>query len=274
MIRMQRKNIRTGVRRDIMIKAVFFDVDGTLVSHAKKEVPESTRRAIKKLKEKNVKCVIATGRHMLELDALPVRDIDFDGYITLNGQLCLDDRRSVIGGTPITGTDKERIVGLFEGKEIPLVLVEKDAMYINFANRQVEQTQKEISTKVPALGSYTGNEIYQAVAYVEKEEGNLLKDRLPGCKITWWNDRAADIISCHGGKSSGIKQYLEINNIRKQETLSFGDGENDIEMLTFTEIGIAMGNADETVKRCADHVAPGVDEDGIEKALKYFGVIR
>lgn len=262
------------MRRDILIKAVFFDVDGTLISHAKNEVPESTRIAIKKLKEKNIECVVATGRHMLELAMLPVRDIDFDGYITLNGQLCLDGKQAVICGTPITGTDKERIIGLFEEKKIPIVLVEKDAMYINFVNRQVEQAQKEISTKLPEVGRYAGNEIYQAIAYIEKEEENLLKEYLPGCKITRWNDRAVDIISCHGGKSSGIKQYLEQNHIRKQETMSFGDGENDIEMLTFTEIGVAMGNADETVKMCADHVAPGVDEDGIEKALKYFGIIQ
>ena len=256
-----------------MIKAIFFDVDGTLVSHTKNEVPESTRTALNKLKEKNIKCVVATGRHVLELAALPVRDIDFDGYITLNGQLCLDDRRSVIGGTPITGTDKDRIIRLFEEKKIPLVLVEKDAMYINFVNPQVEQAQKEISTKIPAQGSYTGNEIYQAVAYVEKEEGDLLKDYLPDCKITRWNDRAVDIISCYGGKSSGIKQYLEKNNIRKQETMSFGDGENDIEMLEFTNIGIAMGNSDDVVKKSADYVTASVDEEGIEKALEHYKVI-
>lgn len=256
-----------------MIKAVFFDVDGTLVSHAKKEVPESTRMALDKLKEKNIKCVVATGRHILELAALPVRDIDFDGYITLNGQLCLDDSRSVIGGTPITGTDKESIIRLFEEKKIPLVLVEKDAMYINFVDRQVEQTQKAISTRVPEPGSYTGNEIYQAVAYVEKEEGERLKACLPDCKITRWNDHAVDIISCRGGKSSGIRQYLEKNNIRRQETMSFGDGENDIEMLEYTAIGIAMGNADEAVKMCADHVAADVDGEGIEKALKHYGII-
>ena len=101
-----------------MIKAVFFDVDGTLVSHAENEVPASTRRSINKLKERNIKCVVATGRHMLELAELPVRDIEFDGYITLNGQLCLDDRRSVICGTPISGKDKEQIIRLFEEQRL------------------------------------------------------------------------------------------------------------------------------------------------------------
>ena len=132
-----------------MIKAVFFDVDGTLVSHAENEVPASTRRSINKLKERNIKCVVATGRHMLELAELPVRDIEFDGYITLNGQLCLDDRRAVICGTPISGKDKEQIIRLFEEQRLPIVLVEKDAMYINFVNQQVEQAQKAVCTDVP-----------------------------------------------------------------------------------------------------------------------------
>jgi len=53
-----------------MIKVVFFDVDGTLVSHTHTIVPESTRRAIKELQEKGVMCVIATGRHFLEMEQL------------------------------------------------------------------------------------------------------------------------------------------------------------------------------------------------------------
>ena len=265
---------KSAQKRGQYDKSSFFDVDGTLVSHAKNEVPGSARAAINKLKEKNIKCVVATGRHMLELMMLPVRDIDFDGYITLNGQLCLDDKRSVIYGTPISGKDKEQIIRLFEEQKIPIVLVEKDAMYINFVNRQVKQAQKDVSTEIPALGTYTGNEIYQAVAFVQKEDGDLLKEDLPGCKITRWNDRAVDIISRHGGKMSGIQQYLGQCNISREETMSFGDGENDIEMLEFTEVGIAMGNADEAVKKCADYVTSGVDEDGIEKALKYYEMIE
>ena len=50
-----------------MIKAVFFDVDGTLVSHTRREVSASTREAVSRLKAKGIRCVVATGRHMSEL---------------------------------------------------------------------------------------------------------------------------------------------------------------------------------------------------------------
>ena len=71
----------------------------------------------------------------------------------------------------------------------------------------------------------------------------------------------------------GIKQYLEENDILPQETMAFGDGENDIEMLEAAGIGIAMGNADDIVKKSADYVTDSVDDDGIGKALRHFQII-
>ena len=75
---------------------------------------------------------------MGELEKLPVRDIAFDAYITLNGQLCLEQDQSVLSGAALTGADKEQIIRLFERKEIPVLLVEKERMYINFVNKKVE----------------------------------------------------------------------------------------------------------------------------------------
>lgn len=257
-----------------MTKVVFFDVDGTLLSHTKKGVPDSTKLSLDKLREKDIKCVIATGRHMSELDALPVKDIDFDGYITLNGQLCLDDGRRIIHGDPIAGEEKECIIGLFEEKKIPIILVEKDKMYINFVNQQVEQAQEKISTPIPDTGVYSGEEIYMAIAYVRTGEEKILEKMLPNCGITRWNEDGVDIISGCGGKTSGIEQYLKKYGISQQETMAFGDGENDAEMLRFAEIGIAMGNAEAEVKASADYTTADIDDDGIEKALKHFGVIE
>lgn len=256
-----------------MVKAIFFDVDGTLVSHTRNEVSASTRAALKKLREKGIRCVIATGRHMPELDKMPVQDIAFDGYITLNGQLCLDGDRNVIYGNPITGADKERILRMFAEKALPVILVEREGMYINYINHYVEMAQKAVSTELPNLGSYGGKEIYQAIAYVEKGQESELEKLLPECRITRWSDYGVDIISRQGGKVPGIKQYLDKNNISRQETMAFGDGENDMEMLRFVQTGIAMGNAAEAVKACADHVTASVDEDGIEKALIHFGLL-
>lgn len=149
--------------------------------------------------ENDIKCVVATGRHLMELSELPVKDMDFDGYITLNGQLCLDDKKAVFHSVPIPETEKRCILSLFEQNRIPVMLVEKDAMYINFINERVRQAQQAISTALPDVGSYTGAEIYQAIAFIDKSE---------------------------------------------------------------------------EVKACADHITSDVDKDGIENALKHYGILK
>ena len=222
-------------------------MDGTLVSHTHHAVPESTRISLNKLHEGGIQRVIATGRHLNELSQMPVKGISFDAYITLNGQLCLDSQGKVIFGNPITGKSKDSIIQMFKDKTIPIMLVEKERMYINFVNQFVVFAQKAVSTPVPVVGEYTGHEIYQAIAYLEKGHEGAISEQLTDCKLTRWSDYGVDIISSSGGKRTGIKEYLRITNIKKEETMAFGDGENDIEMLNYVQIGVAMGNADNSV---------------------------
>ena len=60
---------------------------------------------------------------------------------------------------------------------------------------------------------------------------------------------------------------------KNNQTMAFGDGENDITMLKCVGIGVAMGNGKEELKKEADYVTADIDDDGIEKALIHFGVI-
>ena len=61
--------------------------------------------------------------------------------------------------------------------------------------------------------------------------------------------------------------------VRYQEIIGFGDGENDADMLAFAGIGVAMGNGVDAVKAVADYVTDDIDADGIANALKHFGLI-
>ncbi|MDY5985962.1 MAG: Cof-type HAD-IIB family hydrolase [Lachnoclostridium sp.] len=256
-----------------MIKAIFFDVDGTLLSHQLNSVPDSTREALAILRAKGVKTVIATGRHMIELSKLPVMDLDFDAYLTLNGQLILDDAKKVMAGTPINREEMEVVAGIFRAKKIPFMLIGQDNRYINYVNDVVVKTQEATKGMVPSVGNYGGENIYQCIAFVPEREKKLLDDILDECAITSWNDTGIDIIPKGGGKSRGIEQFLEDLGIERSETMAFGDGENDIDMLKYVGIGVAMGNASDNVKAAADYVTTSIDEDGIANALRHFGLI-
>lgn len=254
-----------------MIKAIFFDIDGTLLSHRIKDVPMSTRQALDQLSELHVDRVIATGRHSTEIDILPVNDIKFDAYITLNGQLCYDSKGNVFYENPLQET--EEILKLFHSSTVPVMLIEEKRMYINFINDDVVQAQEEISTPVPPVMEYTGNTIYQAVIYVKQEEQSKIIGCLKNVKITRWNDRAVDVIAKGGSKVKGIERYLAVKGYTGAETAAFGDGGNDVEMLRYVREGIAMGNAGSFVKSAADYVTSDVDSNGIEKGLRHLGLL-
>ena len=256
-----------------MIKAAFFDVDGTLLSYKTKQVSPSARAAIAKLQEQGILCIVATGRHMIQLSKLPVADIPFDGFVMLNGQLVLDKEENVLFGVPIEGKAKEFLVEKFNDHTYPAVLVEQDQMYLNCVTDHVLEVNRRMSITPLPLSDYRGGDIYQICAYLRPEDEHLIDPIREDCVLTSWHYGGKDIIAGGGGKMVGIKRYLELLGIKREETIAFGDAENDLEMIRYAGIGVAMGNGEEAVKSVADYVTADIDDDGIEKALKHFKLI-
>lgn len=256
-----------------MIKAVFFDVDGTLYSHKSKKIPESTIRAIEELKEAGIKVFLATGRHFTEIDELPVGEIPFDGYVMLTGQICTDGERNMIYGNCICEEEAAYLFEAFETHEIPIGFVEKDRMYLNFVDEAVVRAQKEVSSPVPSVGVYEKAPIYQINCYGDRGFEKELAKKVPECKVTRWCPYGVDVIPKSGGKIAGIQKMLEFYGISREEIMAFGDGDNDIEMLRFAQIGVSMGNAEDAVKEASDYVTDDIDQDGIYHALKHFRIL-
>ena len=261
-----------------MIKVVFFDVDGTLVSHTDIIVPESTRLAIQKLQEKGILCVVATGRHFLEMEQLPTCDLVkrkvFDGYVSMNGQLVCDKDRNIIYKNTIKGASKEALVKRFREMKNPTAFLEYDRIYINFSDEYAVRGQAEISSPVPDVGEYHGGEIFQAFTFGTDGFDEELRALLPDCRVINWCDCAVDINDSNGTKMVGIQKYLEYAGVKQEETMAFGDGDNDVEMLEYVSIGVAMDNGTEKCKASADYVTDSVDADGIWKALVHFGLLE
>lgn len=256
-----------------MIKAAFFDVDGTLLSHRTKQVPPSARDALDKLKVAGIRCVVSTGRMIQEMDRLPMDGLTFDAYITMNGQLTLDENRKPLYGMPLEGPVKDFALKLFEERKVPVILVEQDRLYLNYHCRRVTDVQTAISSKVPPLGDYEGAAIYQACVYVTGEEDSVLAPIREHCEVTRWHPGGVDVIAKGGGKRTAVERYLAMQGIAPEEAIAFGDGENDMGMLELAGIGVALGNAEEQVKTIADYVTADIDDNGVIKALQHFGLI-
>ena len=157
---------------------------------------------------------------------------------------------------------------------MPLALVEEERIYINRVTDAVRQAQAEISTPIPEVAPYTGRPVYQATAFCSRKEDPLLRALLPtGCKLARWSEGGVDIIPEAGGKAAGMRRFLTRFGLSRLECMAFGDAENDLDMLAYAGIGVAMGNASEAVKHAADYVTASVDEKGIEQALRHFRLI-
>ena len=71
----------------------------------------------------------------------------------------------------------------------------------------------------------------------------------------------------------GIQSVMEHYGLSPDEVMAFGDGENDLPMLRYAGIGVAMGSASDFVKSQADYVTGTVDELGILRALEHYGLV-
>ncbi|MGN0334638.1 MAG: Cof-type HAD-IIB family hydrolase [Lachnospiraceae bacterium] len=257
-----------------MIKAIFFDIDGTLLSHQTNMIPESAVKSLLELKKKGIKTFIATGRHPSELHVIPIRELGFEGVVGLNGQLCMDAEGRMIYDAPLAEEDVAQAAEIFEQKQIPMFMIEKKRMYVNFIDEKVRRIQETFLLPQPKVDEYRGGKVYQLIVYAAEEEEDAVMQHLPNCKKTRWHKEGIDILSKDGGKEIGISKTLEYYGIDRHETMAFGDGDNDTDMLRFAGIGIAMGNAAENVKQCADYVTTDIDDDGIRNALLHFGILE
>ena len=256
-----------------MIKAAFFDVDGTFYSHTMKKFPESTLKALRLLKEKGIQIFLSTGRSFDEAQNLPWDGIWFDGCVLLNGQMCTDAKGTVLYGNTLEGPDKEYLLNAFKNHELALIIVEEKRQYMNFLDEAAKRGLEYVSIPAPEVGEYEGDDIYQFIAYLTREEEALIQDKIPNCKFARWYEGGVDIIPKSSGKMVGIRKILEVYGIKREEIIAFGDGDNDADMMEYAGIGVAMGNAVDITKGNADYITDHIDEDGIWNALKHFEVI-
>lgn len=257
------------------IKAVFLDIDGTLISFKTNKIPESTQKAITSLREKGIKVIVATGRSINSLDH--IKHITFDGFITFNGSYCITTEGKVMYKTYINAADIKNLVSYAQNFPLSYSLMYEDKVEINDATPEVVGMYGHVNLPVPPIHDKENidtDHVLQANIFMGPEdEKRFMETIMPNSSASRWTPLFADVN--HGGisKSTGIKQFCDYFGIDISQTMAFGDGGNDIEMLKFTRIGVAMGNANANVKEIADYITDDVDNHGIESALLHFGVL-
>lgn len=262
-----------------MIKAIFFDVDGTLLSFKTHRVPESAVLALKRVKEKGIKLFVASGRRKADIDQAGLPDV-FDGFVTLNGGRCVLADGNVVFQRYIAPQDIERLIAMQGTPEaFPCVLVTEEKLYINFINDDLLRLEAMLNLPMPRPESLekwadvARSGVSQMLWFFSPEREEGLMKHFPDCRVQRWSDLFADVIPEGVGKDVGISRVVNYLGIRLDDTMAFGDGGNDISMLHHVGTGVAMGDAPQPVKEAADYVTASADEDGIALALEHFGLL-
>ncbi|WP_343633949.1 Cof-type HAD-IIB family hydrolase [Fluviicola sp.] len=258
------------------IKAVFFDIDGTLISFNTRTIPESAVLAIQKLQEQGIRVIVATGRSIQAVT--PIRHLGFDGYVTFNGSACYDKDGNQLSRYTISPDSISRLLHYTENREINFVLMYENTVAVNLVTPEIIASQTKLKLPVPPVLDRTnpdiGNVLQANVFIGPEEEAAFMQTVMPDCVAARWTPLFADVNPAGISKKIGLELFCSYFGLDVSETMAFGDGGNDITMLQYAGIGVAMGNAGANVKSAADYITTDADEDGIWKALEYFGVIE
>ena len=259
-----------------MIKAIFFDIDGTLVSFKTKSIPSDVKEAIRRIRQKGIKVVIATGRS--PFDIRYIDDIESDGIITTNGAYCIGSKGEIIAQYPFSKDSLDRLLCFLQKKPFPCSFMTDKGNYINYIDDMMSSLSKLVNIPLPPVKPLTEIfelTIFQMDAFIESDlEAELLNHVLTDCVACRWHPYFADFNNANCSKATGMDLFMKYFGIENGQTMAFGDGGNDISMLKHATIGVAMGNAKDHVKAAADYVTNSVDENGLIDALKHFNIIE
>lgn len=257
-----------------MIQAAFFDIDGTLVSFQTHAMPQSAVQALRTLRERGVKRFLATGRNGDSTRFLMETGL-FDGEILINGQYCRINGKCIFEN-PICDADLEIAIAGAQRGEFTLGFLGGHASFVNRVNEYVLEACRYAGMAVPRVENADlarQQAIHQIHCYGAPGVEDRLIARTSRLIAVRWSPNFADIYPSDGGKELGMQAICKYLNLDRSATIAFGDGENDLSMLEWAGIGVAMGNASDSVKAHADFITRSVDEHGLEFALKHFALI-
>lgn len=257
-------------------KVVFLDIDGTILPHGK-SVTNATKQAVRRLKENNIHVVIATGR--APYFAKPViDDLDVQSMIFFNGSYVYHKgeiihrkpiEKDVLKKLHIRTSDYRHPLTYLGGTD--LRVTELEHPYVKEAFRQDVSGLQEAP---PAF--WEEESIYQLFLHCEAEEEHGYQQSIPELYFRRWSSpgmRTCDVNCANTTKATGIIKILEQLEVSQEEAVAFGDGLNDVEMLSMVGMGVAMGNAIPEVQAYADMVTITAEEDGVKHGLEKLGLI-
>lgn len=259
------------------IKLIAFDLDGTLldIDH---QLREKTIEAVKKVREKGIKVMVATGRMYCSTKIHTDRLEIVEPIITYNGALVINPlKQDQIFHAPIPFQIAKKITKMVVENDYHLQLYLDDQLFVSEKNKYTDRYIDIAGIEANAVGNL--------VEFLESEPTKMLiieddEDRLLEIKnflIENFSDQIElsssypsfiEITKKDISKAVPLKKIAADLEIEREEIMAFGDGFNDLKMIEWVGKGVAMKNAHPELQEHADDTAPDHDDLGIARYLK------
>lgn len=271
-----------------MYKMIVFDIDGTLIPYEQNELHVLIKQMFKKLKENGYIVTLATGRDFVSIGNI-YKDKNIDYFIGANGSFIYDIKKNeYIFNSSINFEDFEKyyndVLLTNQGEIFNTILSDDKYVYVwnnklldghwfwepfKSKFKQINDAKNEISKNnfhLITINCSTNSKLIDISKKYFHNNNNSL------CVQAWW--RNGFFVANKGiTKASSIQKLVEYIGIKMENVIAFGDGENDLQMLSEVGLGVAMGNANDFVKEIADDITSNVDEFGTLIYLEKIGLI-
>ena len=264
-------------------KLIALDMDGTLLNGSG-VLTNRTKAAIKAAREQGIHVTIATGR--MYPSALPIiLELGIDvPCVFYNGAVIKNPvTHEILYEKPIDEELTHEILDFYREHGWYLQIYHEDKLLVVDSSDPRCKYYESIA-KIDAVA--LGDDFWDFCGTPEKLLGISMHrevfENMKSLTEEYFGDRLyvaaswrafVEMVNRDVNKALAVKIVAESLGIEREDVMAFGDGGNDISMLRHAGIGIAMGNANDTVKASANYVTDSVDEDGIWNALKHFNLI-
>ena len=263
-------------------KLIALDIDGTL-TNSKKEITPRTRYALLEAQAQGKRLVLASGRHPIGVYPI-ARDLCMDSYggyiMSFNGGKIIDcttDRTIVTKLFPREYLPD--IISVLQDSNITVITWDDKRIFANdtvndytYVEKDVLKTEMVVVEDFVSKIKFDINKILLAGEPDELDEyQKILSKRYDGLlEIYKSAPYFLELMPFGVSKGSMLPLLLDHLGINRDELMAFGDNYNDLTMIGYAGMGVAMGNGEAEVKKIANFVCPSNDEDGIAETLHKF----
>lgn len=259
-------------------KAVFFDIDGTLWDNRHQRIPASASQAVRRLRENGACAFLCSGRTRANIRAKELFDLGFDGVLAGCGTY-IEYRGQVIFEKTIPCDKVQEMLKVLGEYRMPTILEGSRYLYAQteafVGDSYVAYLRRALGNDLKDLSEYDGTESVNKLSAVYYPESRIFFERALGQEygLIFHGGAVVEVVPKGFSKATGIQKICEYLGIDREDTYAFGDGNNDVEMLSYVRHGVAMGDGTENAKKAADYVTSPLEEDGIRNGLAHFGLI-